>query len=190
MINSSVWQKSEHAQCFDAWSCLTQDELRKVYESFNEIKLFKKYEGEIKGTSIFEIGCATGEFYRYLKKRFPKFSYSGFDISKNAVLRAKKKYPKGEFFVCSSDLTNMAAPFGRPSIVFSRDVVHHQLKPYEFLNTLISLAQEVLILRIRTLDKGESILDSERSCQWHYGGWVPYLILNTDEVIETILKTR
>ena len=190
MIDSSVWQKVEHTQCFDSWSRLTDRELEKLYESFNEIKLLKKYCGDIKGTSFFEIGCATGELYRYLTERFPNFSHVGFDISKNTILRVKEKSPKGEFFVCSPDLINDLAQFEKPSVVFSRDVVHHQLKPYDFLNTLLKLPTEALIVRIRTLDKGESILDPEQSCQWHYEGWVPYLVLNSDEVIETILKTR
>src|SRR3989338_7271652 len=190
MIDLQLWQKQEHVKTFDAWSRLTDRELKILFESFNEIRLLKDHYQDVKGSTFFEVGCATGELYRYLNQEFSSFHYCGFDVSEATILRAQEKYPGGKFFVSSSGLENILTQFEKPSIVFSRDVIHHQLKPYEFLNTLISLAKEALILRIRKLDKGESILDSEQSCQWHYGGWVPYMILNVDEVIGTILKKK
>jgi len=50
----------------------------------------------------------------------------------------------------------------------------------------MTLSGEVTILRIRTRDKGTTVLDPELSCQWHYNHWVPYMILNIDETVDTI----
>lgn len=33
---------------------------------------------------------------------------------------------------------------------------------------------------------GKTVLDPEQSCQYHYGGWMPYIVLNLDELIEHI----
>ncbi len=181
-----AWRKPIHAECFDVWADLPLRALAKTYESFNEVRLFKTYRSSIEGRTFLEIGCATGELYRYMRAYFPGFEYYGFDISGPAVERAKAKYPKGNFFVCDEDLSNLRDHAPSPAVLFARDVVLHQPQPFEFLIRLLSLPAEAAVLRIRSRDKGESVLDPERSCQWHYGRWVPYMVLNIDEVIGVI----
>jgi len=185
-----AWQDSVHADSFDGWSRLSIKELKKIYESFNEIRLFLEKQSLIRGKDFVEVGCATGELYRYLRYYFPRFKYYGFDISQPAINRAKQKYPEGNFFVCNEEVSDIERSCTSPSVLFARDVVIHQVVPFDFLARLITIPKEAAILRIRTRDKGETILDPEISCQLHCEKWIPYMILNVDEVIETITKTR
>ena len=70
-------------------------------------------------------------------------------------------------------------------IVYSRDTVLHQLEPFKFIKSLIDVAKDTLILRLRTRDLGSTIYDPEYSCQLVSGEeWVPYIVLNYDELIE------
>ncbi len=84
-----AWYEPRHAELFDGWSKLSSRRLRKVYESFNEIRLLIENQRSINGEEFVEVGCATGELYRYLRYYFPKLKYSGFDISQPATYRAK-----------------------------------------------------------------------------------------------------
>lgn len=75
--------------------------------------------------------------------------------------------------------------------MFSRDTILHQTGPYEFLQELLSVASKALILRVRTRDVGDTVLDVERSCQMHYDQhWMPYIVLNTDEFIDFLKKDK
>ena len=185
-----AWQNSTHAELFDAWANLPLSALRKTYESFNEIRLLVQHESHLKGRHFLELGCATGELYRYLRYRHPQFQYVGFDISKVAIERAGQKYPAGRFFVCGIDLDQIQNHQPRPDILFARDVVHHQPCPLEFLGKLLAIPREAVFLRIRTRDQGKSVLDPDQSCQWNYQHWAPYMVLNTDEVIATISQIK
>ena len=51
--------------------------------------------------TICDLGCGTGEFYRYMKDNamFP-FSYIGVDLSDNALCLARKKFPMQNFLKC------------------------------------------------------------------------------------------
>lgn len=141
--------------------------------------------------TLLEVGCATGEFYRYLRARHPHVRYHGTDISQPAIARAKAKYPAAPFFVTdpAARLRDALRGLGiteRPDIVYSKDVVHHQTRPFEFLSDLIEVASDLLIIRTRTRDMGETELDPERSCQYHYDGWMPFIVLNLQELVERI----
>ena len=65
-------------------------------------------------------------------------------------------------------------------------MVPHHLRPFAFVSELVQVASEAVIVRCRTRDQGKSELDPERSCQYHYDGWMPYLVLNLQELIEHV----
>ena len=181
-----AWQESEHADHLDERARYSLKELRFAYESFNEMQLFIKYRDVLSGRNFTEIGCATGELYRYLREYHPDVEYRGFDISDPAISRARSKYPEGRFDLCKPDISDLAESGFSSSLIWSRDVVHHQPDPYAYLRRLLPLCEEVAILRLRTRDKGASVLDPEASCQWHYNQWVPYIVMNVDEVVDVI----
>lgn len=189
----AAWQAPAHSETFDIWADLPVSALRKTYESFNEMRLFVHALPNIQGNEFVEVGCATGELYRYLKYFRPRFQYTGFDISDAAICRAKEKYPDGRFFLCGADVSDLgmsSATCRRPAVLFSRDVVHHQPSALDFLAGLVTIPSEAAFLRIRTRDRGPSVLDPHLSCQLTYQKWVPYIVLNIDEVIQTVVKAR
>lgn len=183
-----AWQESIHADFFDARARHSLRLLRRVYENFNEFRLFLENKEYIRGSHFVEIGCATGELYRYLRRYHPEFSYRGFDISRPAIERAAQKFPDGQFNVCQSDLSDVIVANLSPAVVWARDVVLHQPDPFDYLSRLLPISNEVTILRLRTRDTGATVRDVELSCQWHYNHWVPYIVLNLDEMIEAICQ--
>lgn len=188
IINDKAWNDNLHAEVFDYFSHYPSFLLKKHFESFNEVRLLNQYTKSIKGNRFFEIGCATGELYRYISLYLPQFEYHGFDISALAINLAKKKYGNLSFSLISS-IDEVAKNFGVSNVVFCRDVVIHQTEPFEFIDKLLSLSQECLVMRLRTRDVGKTILDTQLSCQRHYGKyWVPYIVLNTDEMVQRIFN--
>jgi len=186
-----AWQDPTHAEVFDEVSFYPGFLMRKRFESFNEVRLLQANAGRIGGGVLYEIGCATGEFGRYVEKCLPRYSYRGFDVSAPAIERAVQKYGQARYVLYDGDLARLRANFGQADVVFCRDVVLHQLDPYGFLNALLQLASKGLVLRLRTRDVGATVLDPEQSCQLHYDRhWVPYFVLNTDELIDRIAQAR
>lgn len=183
-----AWQEPAHADAFDFRARLSDAELRQAYEGFNEFRLFLRHRDELRGRDFVEVGCATGELYRYLRRFHPEFRYTGFDVSEPAVGRARQKFPAGRFERTEPDLGAVKAAGIEPSVVWCRDVLQHQEDPLGALAKLLALPSEAVILRLRTRDRGATVLDPERSCQWHYGTWVPYIIVNTDELIRAITR--
>jgi SAM-dependent methyltransferase len=188
--NYSAWSDELHARVFDYASAYPSYLLRKRYEGFNEGRLLKQHYKEIVGNSFIEVGCATGELYRYLNNNLPRFDYHGFDISAPAIERAAEKYG-GDKFSLIKETDDLLQRCGTASVVYCRDVIIHQTDPYGLLEKLLSMAEECLVLRLRTRDFGDSVLDAEKSCQRHYGEyWVPYMVLNTEEVIDRISENK
>jgi hypothetical protein len=120
-----------------------------------------------------------------------QFVYHGFDISVPAIERAITKYPDGKFSLLKSGFEEIIENNGQPDVVWCRDVILHQEKPYEFLNNIINLTKNTCVVRLRTRDKGKTDFDVENSCQLHWDKhWVPYIVLNTDEMIQKISENK
>lgn len=186
---SAAWQDRTHARVFDEVSAYPAFLMRKRFESFNEVRLLRQHAGTVRGTKLFEIGCATGEFGRYAAKYLPRFEYTGFDISRPAIERAVAKYGNERYRLLEVPIDEFAARFGTAALVFCRDVVLHQLDPLGFVSSLMKIAEEVLVLRLRTRDVGDTVFDAELSCQYHYDRhWVPYIVLNTAQLLACICR--
>jgi len=182
------WQSSEHVTNFDYRVALDDRNLVRLYETLNDVRLFRKRFSPAQRLTLLEVGCATGDFYRYLRLVYHDVSYYGIDIAAAAIARAKEKYPTGRFIITVPGAA--LAPFftavaGRPTadIVFAADVIHHQTQPLSLLLELIRLASQAVILRCRTRDVGPTEWDPHRSRQRHYGMWVPYIVMNLHELI-------
>lgn len=187
------WQSQTHAVYFDGRTALGNRNLLRNYEGFNDVRLLNERIPSGAQLSLLEVGCATGEFYRYLRVKHPGVHYYGIDISEPAVARAQAKYPEGAFFVTEPSVEIGAAlrAVGLPGhheIVYAKDVIQHQTKSLEFLSELIAVASEAVIIRCRTRDVGTTEWDPNRSCQYHYGGWLPYIVINLQELLEHILR--
>ena len=189
----SDWQDQRHVQLFDARARLGRSALIRNYETFSDVRLLKERIPASRPTRLLEVGCATGEFSRYLRYRFPSVDYAGVDVSRAAIEHARRKYPEGRFGVADPARTVLenfqaAGSRGRPHLLYSKDVLHHQVDPWGFLAQLLDAAEEGVVLRTRTRDRGPTVLDPERSCQYHYDGWMPYLVLNVDELVAAVRR--
>lgn len=182
------WQQVEHLNCVDLASRLDRRNLVREYESFNDVQLLNERLSPRRSYRLLEVGCATAEFARYLRLTRPQVDYYGVDISRQAVARAKEKYPGIRCEVADpeirlgADLRRLGFP-DRFDVVYAKDVLHHQTRPYEFLAALLEVASDAVIIRLRTRDVGATELDPEQSCQYHYQGWMPFLVLNVQELI-------
>jgi hypothetical protein len=115
--------------------------------------------------------------------------YRGYDVSRPAIERAREKYPDGSFSIVDPDLSVLVDAIRKaavPQVVYSKDVMHHQVKPLDFLSALIRIPTHAVVLRCRTRDTGKTEWDPDQSCQYHYNGWMPYIVINTDELIEFV----
>lgn len=187
MKHLDCWQSASHASLFDYRLYFPSFCLKKVY-NFNEFMLMNEFIPRDKRVRLLDVGCATGEVSRYFKYAHPNIDYIGCDISKVAIERAKIKYPKGNFFVTDFGLSQ--AKNTEPDYLFCRDVIIHQKDPFNFLRLLYSIPKKGIILRLRTRDAGETVLDIEKSCQLNYGMWAPYMILNCDEIISHLTSIK
>jgi SAM-dependent methyltransferase len=187
ITETGAWADRTHAEVFDGLHIFPPSLLRMHYEGFNEGRLLAQYAQTVQGTRFYEVGCATGELYRYIRSYHQRFEYHGFDISEPAIARARQKYPDARFNHYHGDLARLREEVGETDVVWCRDVVLHQSRPLEFLDRLIELTRDTLVLRLRTRDSGATVTDTRQSCQLHWDRhWVPYIVLNTEEMLERI----
>ena len=181
-----AWGQPQHAMHFDALSGVPGFVLRRAYERFNEVRLLNTVlDTRSNPVRLLEVGCATGEFYRYLSLRHPQVSYVGCDISRPALERARQKYHvEGRFIETDTDLK--AVRHVSPDIIFCRDVAHHQPDPLAFIRKLYEMTKSLLVMRVRTRDAGATVGDPALSCQLNYGAWAPYIVVNSQELLRTI----
>jgi SAM-dependent methyltransferase len=183
------WHETVHADFFDALQDWSDSAIRRRFEAFNDVGLLVGHK-PYRNSCLLEIGCATGDLYRYLARFHPEFDYTGVDISSRAVARARQKFPAGRFDVVDATLQGIDRVCPDPGVVFCKDVVLHQTDPYSFLSAVLRLPSDAAVIRLRTRDRGTSVLDPALSCQRHYSGWVPYMILNVDELIDAVRGAR
>lgn len=179
------WKEEGHAVHFDGLRFIPTPLLVRRWEGFNEVRMLGALLRQEPRLTILEIGCATGEMFRYVSSRHPQATYIGADISEPAVARAREKFGARARFIVTDPA--LAALDGlKPDIVFCRDVLQHQTEPWAFLERLYRLAGRFLIMRIRTRDHGATEYNPDVSCQYHAGSWVPFIMLNVDELVETL----
>jgi SAM-dependent methyltransferase len=182
------WDTNSHLQAFDLWNNKGDLEFDFVYGCFSEQSYLLESVQLLENPEVVDIGCATGTTYRFLHNKIKGsgFSYRGFDLSNPAIEKAKSLYPGVDF--ARSNGERLYELLGlKADIVFSRDTILHQEDPYDFLDQLIEITERFLVVRLRTRDHGETEFDVSKSCQMHYDNfWMPYIVLNIDELISYI----
>ena len=150
------------------------------FGSYYSSKLTLKYLNEFKNYNLLEIGIGAGNFLRLLKINKISNHYTGADINENYINLAKKIHNYKDFYITDKNLEkNLEEKY---DIVYSRNVALHQTDPYFFIDNLIHKTKNILIIELKTRDKGETILDTNYSCQIVDGVWIPYIVLNLDEL--------
>lgn len=192
MEQELAWQQDTHARVFDDIARYPSFLMRKRFESYSEVRLLHDYlYANLTAKSLYEVGCATGEFSRYVTRYLPRLNYRGFDISRPALARAAQKYGADRFARLETGLDGFVPRHGTADVVFCRDVILHQSDPFAFLQQLLPIARGALALRLRTRDQGATFMDPELSCQFHYDShWVPYIVINTGELLSALARDR
>lgn len=179
-----TWQEAPHARAFDNTGYYPYRHLRRYFEACNDIRLLLSLRGSLPAPSALEVGCATGELFRFLRRRWNALAYRGVDVSEGAIRVAQQRYGTERFSRVAGDLTGASWGPLAADLVVCRDVVMHQVDPYGFMTTLCAIASRGVVLRLRTRDHGATVLDPDVSCQYHYeSSWVPFLVLNTEELV-------
>jgi len=104
----------------------------------------------VKGNSVLDFGCGTGDLYRYLRRRGYEGSYLGVDQSIDMLVRAKSRNPDGRFTAA-----NLYGPLELPGFdtVVCLDVLHHQPDIEPGFSRLLSLAEKCLIVTLWVNDR-------------------------------------
>ena len=183
------WDTANHLETFGLWNRMTPYHFSKAYGCFEENRYILDAVASHHNSfnchpSILDVGCATGTLYKHLKQNLApsKINYKGIDLSSHAIDAASLLHGDSLFEVVNEDWhkTHESA-----DIVYSRDTIMHQQDPYLFLENLLKLTNNCLITRLRTRDLGDTVFDTQKSCQAHYSDfWMPYIVLNFDELID------
>jgi SAM-dependent methyltransferase len=67
--------------------------------------------GDISNSKILDFGCGKGDFYQFLLERKIPVQYHGFDINKNLIEIAKRKFPDVDFRVFDIDVEELKEDF-------------------------------------------------------------------------------
>ena len=184
------WKSIEHKKTFDVWNKMSKSYFKYIFSSFEENKYLLKYLSQKKKSSILDYGCSSGYLKRFLNLNFgEKFDYTGYDISEQSIKLAKQLYGNDYFLDEDDYKLNNTFKNKKFDLVYSRDTVLHQKDPWKFICELVSKVKKTIILRLRTRNHGNTILDIEKSCQLVSGEkWVPYIVLNYQELIQFLQK--
>jgi len=112
---------------------------------FNQ--LFKIFQHNQPKFSVNDLGCGYGALLEILRSQFPKSLYTGFDISRDMIVSAEKKYAamKQKKFIISS-IPNQSADYGIASGIFN---VKQNRNETEWLHYIVEI--------LDALDKTSSI---------------------------------
>jgi ubiquinone/menaquinone biosynthesis C-methylase UbiE len=116
---------------------------KNVLQKFWHNKRFiqaKKYLKAIKARQILDIGCNSGTFTRQIYNVFPKSKIYGIDISRKAILYAKRKYKDMSFSVARAE----KLPFKNKSfdLVTCFEVLEHVDEPEKIIKEILRVLRK------------------------------------------------
>lgn len=102
------------------------------------------------GASVLDAGCGAGELYRRLRSK--RLTYSGFDVSPNAITYCQREFPEANW--------GTEMPAGHFDVALLGNVLHHVREPERtaLLRACLERADRVLIY--------EPILDDRWPVRW------------------------
>ena len=181
------WNTKKHLNLFNPWNNYSNSFFNYTFGAYYENKYMIKLLRKNKEYSVIDVGCASGYLLRYINKNIKNFSkknYYGVDLSKSAIEFAKKKYGNNNFELLEDEKLILKNKY-KYDIVYSRDTILHQLNPLLFIEKLINLSNNYVVVRLRTRDYGKTEYDIKESCQMHYDKfWMPYIVINVNELVE------
>ena len=104
--------------------------------------------------SLLDIGCAFGEANEVFKPRFPGMIYTGVDISRVSIERAKRQYPQTKFRVVAPDWSGMP----KADFVLASNTLEHLTDWMARLTIMCRLARRAAFVLVPC---EEEVLDPE-----------------------------
>ena len=104
--------------------------------------------------SLLDIGCAFGEANEVFKPRFPGMIYTGVDISRVSIERAKRQYPQTKFRVVAPDWSGMP----KADFVLASNTLEHLTDWMARLTIMCRLARRAAFVLVPF---EEEVLDPE-----------------------------
>lgn len=170
-----------------------------IVDKYHDIKpLEKRFRSELyflkrvmkPGMCVLDVGCASGELYHGLKKKYKKIDYTGIDISRPLIDRAKQLAPSVKF-ICGDIFKNKSLlKRGKFDLVVATGVFQHEPKYKRLLSILFGCVKNGghVLFDVKLFHTHHTLCDIRRSYGDHGDHRVYYIILNFQDVINLILK--
>jgi SAM-dependent methyltransferase len=99
-------------------------------------------------SSVLDYGCGTGESCPILKTAFPDAKIYVYDVAQNGVKKALQKFSHNLSVEAWDDTSTC-------DFVYSSNVIEHVLNPREFLENLIKISNNYILVQCPWLEYGE-----------------------------------
>lgn len=144
LVNFYEKNAREHKNTFKivAWGSRKSQEKR--FEILSQI-------AELEGRSLLDVGCGTGDFYGWLKARYEKFHYTGFDLAPSLIARAKRNYPRVRFEIrniLDYEKTKPSFDYVLSSGIFNRKIPNHKQFVRDTIRKMFALCKKGMALNI------------------------------------------
>jgi len=128
-----LWGNAEALETFRAESGHVRDKMT--------TEIVDHLEADLRvAPNVIDIGCGAGDLLTEVKRRRPKAALAGLDYSGQAVERAKRAFPEGDFrqFVIGRELPYESSRF---DLVMCCDVLEHLEYPREVAAELVRICK-------------------------------------------------
>lgn len=102
---------------------------------------------QVQPQSILEIGCGEGFVLDYLVKRHPELSYTGVDLSAEAVRMARRITAPGIDYICA-DGREIPLPDKQFDLVIVSEVLEHVARPDQVLAEALRLSNPHVLVTV------------------------------------------
>jgi len=143
------------------------------------------------GMSVFDVGCAGGDLYHGLKKKYKKIKYTGVDGSGALIAKAKARAPEAEFIL--SNIFNLKKEFKNRKfdLVTATGVFQHEPKHKELLKFMVDHTKEggYILFDVKFFHSHPKLCDIKISyCD--FPDPVYFIVLNLKDLTGIILANK
>tara|TARA_Y100000591_G_C21726403_1_gene641583 strand:+ start:325 stop:1035 length:711 start_codon:yes stop_codon:yes gene_type:complete len=120
-----------------------RNKIKDLYKSekYFFVKLIKK------SNSFLDVGCASGGFYKIIKKFKNKILYKGLDVSTNLINSAKYTYGKKKFI--KYDGKNFPKNLNNFDLTFSFGTLHHTKNYFKIIEQMVKKSKKYILFDLR-----------------------------------------
>jgi len=144
------------------------------------------------GIRILDIGCAHGDLYYALKKKFGDIDYTGIDVSEPLIRRGRQLFPEPNLILGNIlDDDNLVAKESF-DLVLSTGVFQHEPRYAELLEKMLLCAKDggSVLFDIKLFHNHRTLNDINECFGDHVDHKVFYIILNFDDFINYLSRIK